>query len=90
MQIGREAREQKEFIVMNIASSVFGDSRTHLGLRHALIAPDGQVPSSLPGIEKATAVVLIAAARPVTAKGKIKDMSNAQIKCMGDGIATSG
>jgi (S)-ureidoglycine aminohydrolase len=39
--------------------SVFGDSRTHVGLRHALIAPDGQVPSSLPGVDKATAVVLI-------------------------------
>ena len=44
---------------MNITSSVYGDSRTHVGLRHALIAPDGQVPSSLPGIDKATAVVLI-------------------------------
>ncbi len=44
---------------MTTTPSVFGDSRTHLGLRHALIAPDGQVPSSWPGIGKATTVVLI-------------------------------
>jgi (S)-ureidoglycine aminohydrolase len=44
---------------MNITSSVFGDSRTQVGLRHALIAPDGHVPSTLPGIDKATVVVLI-------------------------------
>ncbi len=44
---------------MSTTSAVFGDSRTHIGLRHALIAPDGQVPSSLPGVEKATAMVLI-------------------------------
>jgi (S)-ureidoglycine aminohydrolase len=44
---------------MSTTSSVFGNSRTHIGLRHALIAPDGQVPSSLPGVEKVTAMVLI-------------------------------
>src|SRR3984957_9534867 len=44
---------------MSTSPSVFGDSRTHVGLRHALIAPDGQVPSSLPGVAEATAVVLI-------------------------------
>jgi (S)-ureidoglycine aminohydrolase len=44
---------------MSTKTSVFGDSRTHIGPRHALIAPDGHVPSSLPGIDKATAVVLI-------------------------------
>jgi (S)-ureidoglycine aminohydrolase len=44
---------------MTTSPSVFGDSRTHLGLRHALIAPDGQVASSWPGIVRATAVVLI-------------------------------
>ena len=38
---------------------VYGATRTHIGLRHALIAPDGQVPSSLPGLTKATAVILI-------------------------------
>ena len=44
---------------MTTTSSVFGDSRTHIGPRHALIAPDGQIPSSLPGVDKATVVVLI-------------------------------
>jgi (S)-ureidoglycine aminohydrolase len=44
---------------MTTTFSVFGDSRTHIGSRHALIAPDGQVPSRLPGIDKATVVVLI-------------------------------
>ena len=44
---------------MTVTPSVFGDSRTRIGLRHALIAPDGQVPSWLPGVDQATAVVLI-------------------------------
>jgi (S)-ureidoglycine aminohydrolase len=42
-------------------SSVFGVTRSHVGARHALIAPDGHVPSSLPGVEKATTIVLISA-----------------------------
>lgn len=41
------------------SSSVFGLTRTHVGARHALIGPDGHVPSFLPGVEKATAIVLI-------------------------------
>jgi (S)-ureidoglycine aminohydrolase len=44
---------------MTTDQSVFGETRTHFGLRHALIAPDGHVSSSLPGVENATAVVLI-------------------------------
>jgi (S)-ureidoglycine aminohydrolase len=44
---------------MTTTPLVFGDSRTHIGLRHALIAPDGHVPSSLPGVDQATTVVLI-------------------------------
>jgi (S)-ureidoglycine aminohydrolase len=44
---------------MNTNLSVFGDSRTHIGSRHALIAPDGHIPSRLPGIDRATVVVLI-------------------------------
>jgi (S)-ureidoglycine aminohydrolase len=44
---------------MTTDPSVFGDSRTHVHLRHALIAPDGHVPSPLPGVENAMAVVLI-------------------------------
>ena len=39
--------------------SVFGDTRTHVGARHALTAPDGHVPSVLPGIENAICIVLI-------------------------------
>jgi (S)-ureidoglycine aminohydrolase len=39
--------------------SIFGDTRTRVGVRHALIAPDGHVPSVLPGIEDATCIVLI-------------------------------
>ena len=40
-------------------SSVFGLTRTHVGARHALIGPDGHVPSFLPGLEKARTIVLI-------------------------------
>jgi (S)-ureidoglycine aminohydrolase len=39
--------------------SVCGLTRTHIGARHALIGPDGHVPSFLPGVEKATTIVLI-------------------------------
>jgi (S)-ureidoglycine aminohydrolase len=38
---------------------VFGNTRTSVGLRHALIASDGHVPSVLPGVENATTVILI-------------------------------
>src|ERR1700750_2893156 len=38
---------------------VFGETRTHVDLRHALIAPDGHVSSSLPGVDRATAIVLV-------------------------------
>ena len=44
---------------MTTTPLVFGDSRTYIGMRHALIAPDGHVPSSLPGVDRATTVVLI-------------------------------
>ena len=44
---------------MTTTPLVFGDSRTHIARRHALIAPDGHVPSSLPGVDRATTVVLI-------------------------------
>ena len=44
---------------MTTTPLVFGDSRTHIAMRHALIAPDGHVPSSLPGVDRATTVVLI-------------------------------
>ena len=47
---------------MATSSSVFGDSRTYIGSRHALIAPDGHVPSAWPGIDKVTVVVLISRA----------------------------
>jgi (S)-ureidoglycine aminohydrolase len=40
-------------------SPVFGITRTHVGPRHALIAPDSHVPSFVPGVEKATTIVLI-------------------------------
>jgi (S)-ureidoglycine aminohydrolase len=41
---------------------VFGNTRTSVGARHALISPESHVPSVLPGIENATAVVLISPA----------------------------
>jgi (S)-ureidoglycine aminohydrolase len=41
---------------------VFGNTRTSVGARHALIAPDGHVPSRVPGIENATTVILISPA----------------------------
>jgi len=37
----------------------FGNTRTRVSARHALIAPDGHVKSALPGITAASAVVLI-------------------------------
>jgi (S)-ureidoglycine aminohydrolase len=42
--------------------TVFGDTRTRVGPRHALIAPDGLVPSVLPGITGAVANVIISPA----------------------------
>ena len=41
---------------------VFGNTRTYVGFRHALIAPDSHVPSVLPGVENATTVILISSA----------------------------
>jgi (S)-ureidoglycine aminohydrolase len=41
---------------------VFGNTRTFVGTRHALIAPDGHVPSAMPGVENATTVILISPA----------------------------
>ncbi len=40
-------------------NSPFGQTRTRIAARHALIAPDGHVKSSLPGVAKAATVVLI-------------------------------
>jgi (S)-ureidoglycine aminohydrolase len=37
----------------------FGNTRTRVAARHALIAPDGHVKSSIPGITAASAVILI-------------------------------
>ncbi len=37
----------------------FGQTRTRVAARHALIAPDGHVKSNLPGVTRAAAVVLI-------------------------------
>ncbi len=42
-------------------SSVFGETRTFVGTRHALIAPDGHVPSTLPGFDGATPYYMISA-----------------------------
>jgi (S)-ureidoglycine aminohydrolase len=42
--------------------SVFGETRTRVKARHALIAPDGHVPSTLPGISGAVANVIISPA----------------------------
>ncbi|HWA10578.1 MAG TPA: (S)-ureidoglycine aminohydrolase [Opitutaceae bacterium] len=39
-----------------------GQTRTHIGIRHALIAPDGHVRSSVPGITDAATVILISEA----------------------------
>ena len=41
---------------------LFGQTRTHVELRHALIAPDGHVPSAFPGWEGAIAYVVISPA----------------------------
>jgi (S)-ureidoglycine aminohydrolase len=42
-----------------VASLLYGDTRTNIAARHALIAPDSHVPSCIPGIEKAAPVILI-------------------------------
>jgi (S)-ureidoglycine aminohydrolase len=47
---------------MSTNTLVYGETRTHVAARHALIAPDGHVSSSLPDVDKATAVVLISPA----------------------------
>lgn len=43
-------------------SHLFGQTRTAVSLRHALIAPDSHVPSAFPGWDGATAYVLISPA----------------------------
>lgn len=43
-------------------SSPFGQTRTRLASRHALIAPDGHVKSNVPGVTGAATVVLISEA----------------------------
>lgn len=42
--------------------NLFGQTRTSVSSRHALIAPDGHVPSQFPGWENATAFVIISPA----------------------------
>lgn len=42
--------------------SIFGQTRTAVHARHALIAPDGHVPSTFPGWRDATAFVMISPA----------------------------
>jgi (S)-ureidoglycine aminohydrolase len=42
--------------------SIFGQTRTAVHGRHALIAPDGHVPSTFPGWDNATAYVMISPA----------------------------
>lgn len=42
--------------------NLFGQTRTFVGPRHALIAPDGHVPSMFPGWENATAFVMLSPA----------------------------
>jgi (S)-ureidoglycine aminohydrolase len=42
--------------------SIFGHTRTRVRARHALIAPDGHVPSTFPSWENATAFVMISPA----------------------------
>ena len=58
---GNETRSLVRNQLTMTTSAVFGITRTHVGPRHALIAPDGHVPSFVPGVEKATAIVLISA-----------------------------
>jgi (S)-ureidoglycine aminohydrolase len=41
---------------------VFGETRTRIGPRHALIAPDGHVPSALPGISGVVTNVILSPA----------------------------
>ena len=43
-------------------SAPFGQTRTRIAARHALIAPDGHVKSNVPGITGAAAIILISEA----------------------------
>ncbi len=43
-------------------SSPFGNTRTIVSTRHALIAPDGHVPSTFPGWKNATAFIMLSPA----------------------------
>ncbi len=43
-------------------SELFGNTRAHVGARHALITPGNHVNSSLPGVSGATSVVLVSPA----------------------------
>lgn len=43
----------------NHQQEIFGTTRTFVGRRHALVSPDGHVPSSFPGWEGATAFVML-------------------------------
>src|SRR5262245_13178456 len=43
-------------------TSPFGQTRTRIAARHALIAPDGHVKSNVPGITGAATIVLISEA----------------------------
>jgi (S)-ureidoglycine aminohydrolase len=59
---------------------IFGETRTRVSLRHALITPDGHVPSALPGFQGATPYFLITPAMGA-------DLTQVMIRFAADGSA---
>ena len=66
---------------MTLMDSVFGETRTRLAARHALIAADGHVPSALPGVANATPYFLISPAMGA-------NLTQLLIRCAAGGAAS--
>ena len=69
----------------------FGQTRTRVAARHALIAPDGQVKSNLPGVTGAASVVLINPAMGANFTQTLLTFeADGRLDVPGDGLETAG
>jgi (S)-ureidoglycine aminohydrolase len=69
----------------------YGNTRTRVAARHALIAPDGHVSSSIPGIVAAKTVVLISGGMGAQVTQLLVTFdSGGSIELPGDGMETAG
>jgi len=69
----------------------YGNTRTRVAARHALIAPDGHVKSSIPGFTAASAVVLISEGMGArVTQLLVKFESSGGIDLPGNGVETVG